>query len=196
MTASTEQHIRVPRRLQHRDDVDGDPVTFDEYVAARSLALTRFAYLLTHDRHHAEDLVQSALLKAYRNWGRVMSAGHPDAYVRRIVVTTHVSWARRLRRPERPMAEVPDEPAEGTSSDPAECVSTRDTVRRGLAELPARHRTVLVLRHYAGYDDAAIADLLGCAEVTVRVYASKGAARLRAVLDEHHADLTVEGKHR
>jgi DNA-directed RNA polymerase specialized sigma24 family protein len=38
--------------------------------------------LLTRDRGHAEDLLQTALVKAYRRWGRIDG----DPYVRRVPV--------------------------------------------------------------------------------------------------------------
>ena len=53
---------------------------FSEYVAARGLALERFAYVLTGDAHLAQDLVQTALLKAYRRWRWVARAEHPVAH--------------------------------------------------------------------------------------------------------------------
>ena len=159
-------------------------MTFDEYVAARGLALTRFAYVLTGDRQHAEDLVQTAFLKAFRHWSRVSSADHPDSYVRRIIVTTHLSWRRRLSSQEQPTADFPDT-ASSADDDPAERAAHRDVLRRALLSLPVRQRTVLVLRHYAGYDDAAITDLLGCGEGTVRAHASKGSAQLRLDLSTH-----------
>ncbi|MFC5728863.1 MULTISPECIES: hypothetical protein [Nocardioides] len=43
---------------------------FEEYVVARSRALWRSAWLLTGDRHRAEDLVQTALMKCRRRWGQ------------------------------------------------------------------------------------------------------------------------------
>lgn len=163
---------------------------FEEYVSARALALTKFAYVLTGDRHLAEDLVQSALLKAYGNWDKVTRADHPDAYVRRIVVTTHLSWTRRLRPAEWLTALLPDRESRGALDDPADLVSERDALQRGLALLPPRQRAVLVLRHYAGYDDRDIADLLGCSEGSVRGYASKGAAQLRVDLTADDARTT------
>ena len=63
-----------------------DRGSFDEFVATRSTRLLRTAYLLTHDRALAEDLVQTSLAKAWFAWGRV--DGQPDAYVRRIMVNT------------------------------------------------------------------------------------------------------------
>ena len=165
-------------------DVEPD---FDAFVSARGLALTRFALALTGDRGEAEDLVQAALMKAYRHWTKVVAADHPEAYVRRIVLTCHLDGVRRrqLRRfRERPVADVPERAASGRRGDPAVTVCEADAVGRALRGLPPRQRAVLVLRHYVGMDDDAIAAELGCSTGSVRAYASKGAAALRAVLTE------------
>src|SRR4029079_9501547 len=73
-----------------------DEVAFAEFVAARTSALMRTAYLLTRDHHLAEDLVQTALFKAAMAWERI--EGEPEAYVRRILYTENISWWRRGRR--------------------------------------------------------------------------------------------------
>jgi RNA polymerase sigma-70 factor (sigma-E family) len=155
-------------------------VEFSEYVAARGAALERFAYVLSGDAHLAQDLVQTALLKAYRRWRWVARADHPDAYVRRIVTRSYLDWRRRRSNGEAPVDAVPDRPA----PDPAEGVAERDQLRRALGTLSPRQRAVLVLRHYEGMDDAAIAVLLHCGEGSVRSHASRGLARLRASLDQ------------
>ena len=160
-------------------------MTFDEYVVARSPALLRFGAALTGDRHLAEDLVQTALVKTHRHWRTVAAADHPDAYVRRVMVTTHISAGRRRRVREQLTSVLPERVAR--SKDPADQVGDRDELDRAISRLPAQQRAVLVLRHYAGYEDAAIAVVLGCSETSVRAYASKGAARLRALLtDDTH----------
>ena len=153
---------------------------FSEYVAARGTALERFAYVLSGDAHLAQDLVQTALLKAYRRWRWVARAEHPDAYVRRIVTRSYLDWRRRRSSGEQPVGAVPDQPV----PDPAEGVAERDQLRRALGTLSPRQRAVLVLRHYEGMDDAAIAALLRCGEGSVRTHASRGLARLRAALDQ------------
>jgi RNA polymerase sigma factor (sigma-70 family) len=68
--------------------------------------------------------------------------------------------------------------------DLADGVVERDRLRRALGTLSPKQRAVLVLRHYEGLDDAAIAALLRCGEVSVRSHASRGLARLRASLDQ------------
>jgi RNA polymerase sigma-70 factor (sigma-E family) len=155
-------------------------VEFSEYVAVRGAALERFAYVLTGDAHLAQDLVQIALLKAYRRWRWVARANHPDAYVRQIVTRSYLDWRRRRSSTEEPVGAVP----ELSAPDLAEGVADRDQLRRALGALSPRQRAVLVLRHYEGLDDAAIAALLRCGEVSVRSHASRGLARLRASLDQ------------
>ena len=48
---------------------------FRSYVAGRSAALLRTAYLLTGDRTDAEDLLQTALAKTYLSWDRIRDRG-------------------------------------------------------------------------------------------------------------------------
>ena len=153
---------------------------FEDYVAARGRALERYAFVLAGDGHVAQDLVQTALLKAYRRWRWVSAADHPDAYVRRIVTTSYLDWRRR--RSEQLLPELP-EPA-ARAPDPADEVVSRDELLRALATLSPHQRAVLVLRHYEGCDDAAIAAVLGCGEGTVRSHASRGLERLRRSLTD------------
>lgn len=89
---------------------DGDR-GFADFVSAEQGALLRLAVLLSGDRGHAEDLVQTALLKTYRHWDRISRSGPPSAYVRRVLVTTHASWRRRLSTTEQVVESVPDRPA-------------------------------------------------------------------------------------
>jgi RNA polymerase sigma-70 factor (sigma-E family) len=155
---------------------------FEEYVAARGRALEQYAFVLTGDRHRAQDITQIALAKAYRRWRWVTRAEHPDAYVRRMVTNSFLDWRRRRGSDEQPVDAIPEEPGSG-APDPADRIVLRDELMRALSTLTPHQRAVLVLRHYEGHDDAAIAAILDCSEGTVRTHASRGAQRLRAVLD-------------
>jgi DNA-directed RNA polymerase specialized sigma24 family protein len=81
---------------------------FREYVAARSAALLRTAYLLTGNRQDAEDLLQTALAKTYLAWDRINDKGAVDGYVRRVLINTQNSWWRRRRVDEYPVDELPE----------------------------------------------------------------------------------------
>jgi RNA polymerase sigma-70 factor (sigma-E family) len=154
-------------------------VEFEEYVASRGRALERYAFVLSGDPHLAQDLVQTALVKAYRRWSWVTRAEEPDRYVRRILTTSYIDAVRRRSSSERPTAGL-TETAGGR--DPAAVAVVRDQVRRALTTLTPQQRAVLVLRHFEGYDDAAIADALQCSAATVRSHASRGLDRLRRFL--------------
>ena len=68
---------------------------FSAYMQARQPSLMRTAYLLTGDRHNAEDLVQTSLAKLYLAWDKVKDRDSVDGYVRRIMVNENNSLWRR-----------------------------------------------------------------------------------------------------
>jgi RNA polymerase sigma-70 factor (sigma-E family) len=155
---------------------------FDAFVANRWPRLLRVAYLLTGDWAGAEDLVQTALVKAWFVWRRI--GGDPEPYVRRIVVTTFVSHRRRRWTGEVPVGTVPDV----MGADAAAGHADRDLLWRALLRLPAKQRAVLVLRYFEDLSEEQIAATLGVRAGTVKSQASKALARLR--LDESLVDNT------
>jgi RNA polymerase sigma-70 factor (sigma-E family) len=151
---------------------------FRAFVEARSGALLGTAYLLTGDPYRAQDLLQSALVKAYGHWGRIRAGGSAEPYVRRIMLNEQRSWWRARR--EFPVAEVPDRAAVG--ADPAG-LAERDAVWRALQQLPPRTRAVLVLRYWEDLSEAETAQILDCSVGSVKSQASRGLRRLAQVLD-------------
>jgi RNA polymerase sigma factor (sigma-70 family) len=109
----------------------------------------------------------------------VTSADQPDHYVRRILTTSFIDWTRRRSNTERPTETLPER---SSGHDPATITVVRDQLQRGLTSLTAQQRAVLVLRHYDGYDDEAIASVLHCSTATVRSHASRGLQGLRDFL--------------
>jgi len=152
---------------------------YRDFVASRWPALVRTAALLTGDSHRAEDLVQTALAKLWLRWAQV---GHdaPDAYVRRILVTTSTSWWRRRWHGERPMSDaMPDDAA---TPDFTEHFALQDRLSRALGALSPRQRAVVVLRYADDLSEAQVAELLGVTTGTIKTLASRGLARLRDVV--------------
>jgi RNA polymerase sigma-70 factor (sigma-E family) len=154
------------------------PADFEEFVASRSGALLRAAWLLTGDERLAEDLLQAALAKSWRRWERARNG--PETYVRKVLVSTYLSWWRRRWRGERPAAEVPEPTWDARDDDPADRVADRDAMRRALARLSRQQRAVVVLRYAEDLSIAQTAELLGCSAQTVRVQAHRAIASLRA----------------
>jgi RNA polymerase sigma-70 factor (sigma-E family) len=150
---------------------------FADFVVRWSPALLRFAFLLTCDRGDAEDLLQTALLKTWHRWNHLADRDAAYAYVRRVVVTTHISWRRRRRVPEVLLHQIPEPP---TSTPGAIEIGG---ALRALGQLPPRMRAVVVLRCYEGVAEAEAAAALGCSVGSVKSQTSRGLARLRELLD-------------
>jgi RNA polymerase sigma-70 factor (sigma-E family) len=150
-----------------------DRAEFDAFVAARSPGLLRTAYLLTRDRGQAEDLLQVALTKSWFAWRRI--DGAPEAYVRKVIVTTYATWWRRRWRAEAPTADLPEIP----HPDQTPAVDTRDAIDRAIGQLPRRQRAVIVLRYYEDLSEAEIATALGISVGTVKSQAARAIATLR-----------------
>ncbi|MFJ9609024.1 SigE family RNA polymerase sigma factor [Kitasatospora sp. NPDC101176] len=150
---------------------------FQAFTRTRWAHLVRTAYLLTGDWHHAEDLTQTALAKAYRSWRRVSRADNPDAYVRRVLVTCNSDRFRKRRVAER-LTDAPPEVA--VPGDAAARIDQRRTLMDALATLPTRQRAVVVLRYWDDRTEAEVAQAMGCSLGTVKSQAAKGLAKLRA----------------
>jgi len=150
-------------------------VEFDAFVAARSPALLQAAWLLTGDWQLAEDLVQAALAKCYPAWHRITD-GNDEPYVRRVLVTTYITWWRRAWRGERATDPLPES---ADTRDELARADLRQLLLAALAGLPRRQRATVVLRYYCDLSEVETAQALGCSVGTVKSQAAKGLARLR-----------------
>jgi RNA polymerase sigma-70 factor (sigma-E family) len=153
-------------------------VTIEEFLAVRGTGLLRFAFLLTGDRHRAEDLVQSTLAKVWPRWETVVARGIPDAYVRRVLLTTYLSWRRRPGFFEHPVEAVTDSPGTDVPD-----VDLRLVMIAALGRLPRRQRATVVLRYFEDLTEAQTAEALGCSVGTVKSQTAKALTTLRGHLD-------------
>ena len=156
-----------------------DEAGFGAFVQAGSRRHLRTAYLLTGNAADAEDLLQTALARLARVWDRVSRTGDADAYLRRVLVNSHVSRGRRLWHRERPTEAPPDRPG----YDPYAALDERDRLRRALAQLSPGERRTVVLRHVEDLPEAEVARLLGCSTGTVKSQGARGLAKLRRALE-------------
>ncbi|RKN48597.1 SigE family RNA polymerase sigma factor [Micromonospora endolithica] len=164
---------------------DSRGAEFDDFVRTRSLVLLRVAFLLTGDRHAAEDLLQEVLEQVYVRWRRVRSS--PEAYARRALVNRSINrWRWRARRPEQALGAH-----DRVARDHADGVAVREVVVRALRALPARQRVAVVLRYLEDLSIADVASAMGCSEGAVKSHAARGLSRLRVELAESQPVLTL-----
>jgi RNA polymerase sigma-70 factor (sigma-E family) len=156
---------------------------FDEFVAGRYAALLRSATLLSGNHHDAEDLVQTALVKAVGVWARI--ADEPEPYVRRIMVNENISrWRRHRGR-----TSVVAEPASGgDGAAPQDPVEDRLDLAAALTTLAPRQRTVVVLRYFEDLTERETARLMGTSVGTVKSQTRDALARLRRLVPDLEVD--------
>jgi len=160
----------------------GDDADFTEFVAASSRRLLRTAFLVTGDLDAAEDLLQTALERAYLRWGRIRRRELPEAYVRQVIVNAATdSWRarRRVRTVALDESRLPPSNDAGVEGLPA-----REALLACVRELPAGQRAVLVLRYFDDLTEAETARVLGCSVGTVKSQHARAMARLRQLLPD------------
>jgi RNA polymerase sigma-70 factor (sigma-E family) len=155
-----------------------DIAAFSEFVAARSGPLFRTAYLVVGDYQLAQDLLQEALVKTLIAWPRLRDPEKIEAYVRRTVVTTAISWRRRLSFHERAADPLPDTPIQ----DRTEELVTHQVLLAQLGRLSPRQRAAIVLRYYEDLTEAQTAEVMGCSVGAVKSQVAVGLQRLRDLM--------------
>ena len=158
-----------------------DQAAFAEFATARSGALLRAAYLMVGDRSLAQDLLQEALTKTYVAWPRLRDPGAAEAYTRKAITTTAISWFRRKSwNNELSTGRLPEHglPAEDDQ------VAQRDWLWSALQQLPPRQRAAIVLRFYEDLTEAQTAEVLGISVGTVKSHTSRALNALRITMKE------------
>jgi RNA polymerase sigma-70 factor (sigma-E family) len=163
---------------------------FRHFVAARSGALLRTAYLLVGDWAHAEDVLQTALTKTYLAWRRLGELEAVEAYARRVLVTTATSWWRRRWHGERPTLVLPDRAGPDRIQEQLE----RQAMWRHVRALPPRQRAVLVLRFYEDLTEVATARVLGISVGTVKSQTARALTTLRERLAGEGIEAAAAGR--
>jgi RNA polymerase sigma-70 factor (sigma-E family) len=153
---------------------------YSEFVAMRWPSLVRTAYLLTGDHGHAEDLAQSALTKCLVAWPRLRAREAADAYVRKVMLNTYISWRRKSSWHELPS----EDPPSIQSYDSTEDLAQRSVVLDAMSVLPPKQRAVVVLRFYDDLGVRQVAKQLGCSTGTVKRQTYEALRKLREVMGD------------
>jgi RNA polymerase sigma factor (sigma-70 family) len=128
-------------------------------------------WLITRDRHEAEEIMQDAFLRLWERWDRVAGVEDPEGYLYRTAMNVFRSRRRRavlaIRRLGRPAP--PD--------DLLEAVERREILVQALSSLTPRERAAVVLTDVLGFSSEEAGRSLGIKPVTVSVLASRGRGR-------------------
>jgi RNA polymerase sigma-70 factor, ECF subfamily len=162
---------------------------FREFVLPELDVLLRVARRLTRDTDEAEDLVQDALVRAFRALDR-FDGRYPRAWLLTILRNTHYNRLRK-RRPdlldEEAVQRLPASGADGRLDGTAERAMHEHfdpEVRAALRSLSARHRSVIALVDLDGLSYREAADLLEVPVGTVMSRLHRARAKVRVHLEK------------
>jgi RNA polymerase sigma-70 factor (ECF subfamily) len=151
-------------------------LSFESFYIANERRLFRALFVVTGDRHEAEDLMQTAFCRVLERWERVAALDDPVGYLFRTAFNSHRSAVRRTMRAARRV--VPWSPERQAPVEPAEVAEQRDRAVRALAALTRRQREAVVLTALLGYGRNEAARIMGIRPATVRVLVSQARAAL------------------
>jgi RNA polymerase sigma-70 factor (sigma-E family) len=189
ITRSAQQFPATELSADVAEPPDPEPPDFESYAAARQHHLYRTAYLLCGDRDRAQDLVQTTLVALLRSWRKARLAENPDAYAKKALVRAFLTEQRKLRRSVSAHAILQTEPGAtaAAAADPAEL---RLVVLDALRSLPAKPRTMVILRYWEDLSVEETAALLGCSTGNVKSQCSRSLAKLRELLGDRFTELS------
>ena len=145
---------------------------FAAWVQPHLTVMSRYAARLAGP-HDGDDLVQESLERAWRRWQTFdESRGSAQAWLLAILHDR----ARRQRTRRRPTAELVD-------TSQVDHYADLD-LERAVARLHPRQRQAVDLHYFVGLDVATTAQVMGCAEGTVKATLHQARTRLRILLGE------------
>ena len=137
--------------------------SFDDFYREHVTRVMALAVALSDRREIAEELVQEAFARAFRDWDRVGRYDDPGAWVRRVMINlSHSRW-RRFRRETLANAR-----AHAAMPRPVELTEPSAELWHAVRTLPQRQAATVALHYVEDLSIARIADLLGVAEGTTK----------------------------
>jgi RNA polymerase sigma-70 factor (ECF subfamily) len=170
----------------------GDREAYADLIRARGDRLFAIAQRVLRDVDRTEDAVQEALVIAWRDLPGLRDPDRFDAWLHRLVVRACIREAMRQRRLVANLHVLPaDFPA---GPDQILSVADRDQLERGFRRLDPQQRVILVLRHFAGFEPAEIAEMLGIPAGTARSRLHHAHRAMRAALEADARTTAIGGQ--
>ena len=159
---------------------EGSTEAFEELIDAHQRPLFNVAYRMVGDYDEAEDLTQSAFVKAYVHIGRFDGRSPFFGWIYRILVNEALNLLTRRKRL-APLEEPGPDPGPGPE---AECSAheTEGIINEALGLLTEDYRQVVILRHFLQLSYREIGDTLGVPEKTVKSRLFTARQQLREIL--------------
>ena len=155
----------------------GDRNAFNEIVRAHQRDIYNLAYRLTGNREEAKDLTQDVFLRAYRALHNFRGDSSIKTWLFRITINQGNSWRRKLFKRPLPLDDA-EQVAFHQNDDPGLALA----VKRAVAALPYKQRSVFVMHHYQGLKHEEIAQITDRTVGSVKANYFHAAEKLREQL--------------
>jgi len=158
---------------------------FRTLVDRHTRTIYRLAYRMTRNESDADDVVQEAFLRAYRNLESFDARASFGTWLYRIATNVALDLIKKRQRDaEEPIGDT-DLPTRAAATDDAVLmrVGLSDALDRGMRLLSGNERTAFVLRHYEGRSIDEISSVLGTPESATKHTIFRAVRKLRQVLE-------------
>jgi len=163
--------------------VAGDVDAFARLVARHRDSYTRFAVRMLGSRADADDVLQSAWMRAYRNMASCRQPERFQAWLYQIVGNECRSFATRRGRRERRFAADEEALAQAAVAHPADGAAVRDEIQRALDQLPAEQREAFVLKYVEELSYEEMMEITGAGLSALKMRVKRACERLRTLLE-------------
>jgi RNA polymerase sigma-70 factor, ECF subfamily len=149
------------------DDLDA----FEQFFVRYRTPIYRTAYGLTGDRQAAEEILQDTFARAYQRRTTLLPDVSPLPWLHRVALNLCYSRLGRRRLAQEPIGDSVVALLRDRSVEPAERAEQhelRAIVREGVAALPPKHQSVVVLYYLHGLSLQETSQILGVRLGTVK----------------------------
>jgi RNA polymerase sigma-70 factor, ECF subfamily len=167
-------------REQYRAPIHGDREAFEMIIRTHSRTLFAIAYGILQNREEAEDVVQDALVKAWKTRWRVRDPEKFPAWL--ATIARHRAHDIFRKRRTVPLSTTNDEVIEPNSTAESNGSELDQQLRSALAALPELHRAALTLRYFEEMDYRSIENILGLSNGALRGILGRALASMRKQL--------------
>jgi len=158
----------------------GDHEAFDALATAAYHRMYAIARRILRDGYAAEDAVQDALVRAWRDLRALRDPERFDAWLHRLLVNACMDHVERRKRRSVEVPGLDLDP--GAADDRLGQLVDRDELERAFLQLPVGQRAALVLTHYVGLSAPEVGAILGIPPGTVASRLHYGARAMRAAI--------------
>ena len=158
-------------------------MNIDELVHTYSDYLYRIAYGYVKDEQVAEEVVQDVFYKFYKTSAHFGGNAHIKTYLTRMIINRSYDYLRSWKHHKNTIFEVFHLSRPGVDTDVLQ-QSEASTLFEAILTLPIKYRETIIFYYYEDLQIKEIADMLHCAESTIKSRLQRGRALLKTSLQD------------